>query len=76
MTEKLSDSVWHLEFYRSGIDGMLNLIERVTLTETPEVEDAVNKAKSLMQENTFPLGKASVCLIKRQDGTLVREVLK
>ena len=75
MTEKLSDLVWHLEFYKSGTDGTLNLIEKVTFNGTPEVEGAVDKAKSLMHENTFPLGKANVCLIKHQDGTLVREVL-
>lgn len=75
MTEKLSDSVWHLEFYRSGTDGTRTLVENVT-DAASSVEQVIDKAKSLMQENTFPLGKANVCLIKRQDGTLVREVLK
>jgi hypothetical protein len=74
MTEKLSDLVWHLEFYQGGSpNGTRTLVDKRTHL-APSVEQAIDKAKSVMQENSFPLGKANVCLMKRQDGTLVREV--
>lgn len=73
MIEKLSDFTWHLEFYRQNADGTRTLTQRTTVPEAV-VEQVIDKAGSLLRESALALGKANLCLIKRQDGTLLREV--
>ncbi len=63
---------WHLEFYRDGKRTGGDIVNDASSS----VELAIALAKSLMQNNTFPCcGKANLCLVKRQDGSLVREVV-
>jgi hypothetical protein len=65
----------HLEFYRSAAHGTRVLTQNVTATNL-SFEQAIDNAKSLLRESSLALGNATVCLIKSQDGTRVREVLK
>jgi hypothetical protein len=64
---------WHLEFYRTDPDGKRIGGEKATDGPT-SVEVAITNAKSKMQNLTFSFGKANVCVIRTQDGSLVREV--
>ena len=38
------------------------------------LEQAIEEAKSVMRNRTFHFGKATLCVVKSQDGTIVREV--
>jgi hypothetical protein len=65
--------LWHLEFYCIGSDGKRIGGEKVTGGPS-SFDDAITKAKSMMRNVTFSFGKANICVIKSQDGSLVREV--
>lgn len=73
MTEKLSDFTWHLEFHRDNADGTRTLTQKATVTEAT-VEQVIDKANSLLRGSALALGNPNVCVIKRQDGTILREV--
>jgi hypothetical protein len=38
------------------------------------LDEATGRAESMLRERTFPFGKANLCLIRDQDGNLIREV--
>ena len=65
--------LWYLEFYGIGSDGKRIGGEKVT-DGSSSLDDAITKAKSMMHNVTFSFGKTTVCVIKSQDGSLVREV--
>jgi hypothetical protein len=65
---------WHLEFYRINPDGTRTGGDLVN-DASPSVELVIAQAKSMMQNITFSWGKANLCLVKSQDGRLVREVV-
>jgi hypothetical protein len=65
--------IFHLEFYGTRLDGRRDGPAKITLGLN-SVELAAEKAKSLMQTNTFPFGKASICVVKAHDGSFLREV--
>jgi hypothetical protein len=73
MTEKLNDFTWHLEFHRDNADGTRTLTQRTTVPEAT-VEQVIDKANSLLRGSALALGNANVCVIKHQDGTVLREV--
>ena len=64
--------IWHLEFYRVDRNGKWVGPHRVN--QESSIEDAVRKAEFLLQNNTFPLVRANLCLIKDKDGDVVRQV--
>lgn len=67
-------TVWHFEFFRVGDDGKRIGGDAMTDGST-SLEEATAKAKSIMRSVTLPLsGEATLCVVKRQDGTVVREV--
>ncbi len=59
-------TVWHFEFSRIGAAGS---DKQTHASQTKQ--DAVDKAKSIMETVTFPFGKANRCVIKTQDGIVV-----
>ena len=61
---------WHFEFYRTSSDGTRLGGDKVT-DGSSSIELAIAQAKSMMQKVTFPFGKATICVIKKQDGSLV-----
>ena len=63
---------WHLEFYWVNPDGMRTGGDIVN-DASSSVELVIAEAKSMMQNITFPWGKANLCLVKSQDGNLVHE---
>jgi len=66
---------WRLEFYRVEPDGTRTGGDMVN-DASSSVELATAQAKSMMQNITFPCcGKADLCLIKSQHGSLVCEVV-
>jgi len=38
------------------------------------LDEATGRAELMLREHTFPFGKANLCLIKDEDGNLIREV--
>jgi hypothetical protein len=64
--------LWHLEFYLVNPDGTRTGGDTVNDTSS-SVELASAQAKSMMQNITFPWGRANLCLIKSQNGSLVCE---
>ncbi len=64
--------IWHLEFYRVDRNGKWVGPHRIN--HDTSIADAVRKAESLLQNNTFPFLRANLCLIKDQDGDVVRQV--
>jgi hypothetical protein len=71
----MSRMFWHLEFYRVNHDGKRTGGDIVNGASS-SVELAIAQAKSMMQNITFPCsGKANLCLVKSQDGSLVHEVV-
>jgi hypothetical protein len=65
---------WCLEFYRFNPDGTRAGGDKVT-DGSPSLELAMTKAKSILRDNTFSWGKPNLCLVKGQDGSIVREVV-
>ena len=65
--------VWHLSFFRVEHDGRRIGGDAMTNGST-SLEGAIAEAKSIMQNRHFHFGKATVCVMKRQDGTIVGEV--
>jgi hypothetical protein len=63
----------HFEFYRVRLDGRRIGGEKVTFGSST-MELAISHAQSMLENNTFSFGKANLCLIKDQDGGLIREV--
>lgn len=67
-------TLWDLEFYRTDADGVRSGGQKVT-DGSASIDGAVFQAKSMMEHGIFSFGKANLCLIKSQDGTIVREVV-
>jgi hypothetical protein len=65
--------LWHFAFYHVESDGARIGGDKVT-DGSPSIEQAIAQAKSMLQSVIFPFGRANLCLIKSQDGNLVREV--
>jgi hypothetical protein len=63
----------HLEFYSVPPDGSLKHCEKITFSTT-SMDLAVGHAEKVLEDRTFPFGKANLCLIKDEDGGLIREV--
>ena len=61
------------EFYRVRPDGSLKHCEKITFSTT-SMDLAVGHAKKVLEGGTFAFGKANLCLIKDEDGRLIREV--
>jgi hypothetical protein len=38
------------------------------------LDEATGRAESMLRERPFPFGKANLCLIRDQDGNVIREV--
>jgi hypothetical protein len=70
----MSSEFWHLQFYRVSPDGMRTGGDIVN-DPSSSVELATAQAKSMMQNITFPWGKANLCLVKSQDGRFICEVV-
>ncbi len=66
-------TLWRFEFFRVGEDGKRTGPDVMT-DGSASLEQAIAEAKSVMRNRTFHFGKATVCLVKRQDGSIVREV--
>jgi hypothetical protein len=66
---------WQLYFYRI-IDGKRTGGDLVSVKDpSSSIDFAIDEAKFLLKNNQFPVcGKADLCVIKTQDGNLVREV--
>jgi hypothetical protein len=69
----MSNIIWHLQFYRTKPDGT-RIGGDIVNDLSPSIDRAIDQAKSLLQNVTFPWGKPNVCLVKSQDGSIVREV--
>ena len=63
----------HLEFYWIPPQGSLRYCERITVNST-SIDQAIARAEDVLENQTFPLGKANLCLIKDQSGLLLREI--
>ena len=77
MSEKPCDWYWPVEFYWADPSGTRTSVQNGTVL-APSLEQVIEEAKSMMQNITFPSvasGKANRCLIKKQDGRIVREVI-
>ena len=61
------------EFYRVRPDGSLKHCEKITFSTT-SMDLAIGHAEEMLQDRTFPFGKANLCLIKDGDDRLIREV--
>ena len=66
---------WPLYFYRV-IDGKRTGGDLVSVKDpSSSIDFAIDEAKFLLKNNQFPLcGKPDLCVIKNQDGIVVREV--
>ncbi|MGC2221233.1 MAG: hypothetical protein WA624_02130 [Methylocella sp.] len=70
----MSRMFWHLEFYRVNPDGKRtggDIVNDASLS----VELAIAQAKSMTKYHFPCCRKANLCLVKSQDGSLVREVV-
>ena len=66
----------YLEFYRLNPDDTRIGGDRTTLNPPSlPIDQIIVQAKSMMLNLTFSWGKANLCLIKTQDGSIVREVV-
>lgn len=63
----------HLEFYWIPLEGSLRYCERITFNAT-SIEFAIAHAGGVLESQDSPYGKANLCLIKDQDGQLIRDV--
>jgi hypothetical protein len=61
------------EFYGVRADGQRIGGEAITFSST-RMDLAIRHAQSMLEERTFLFGKANLCLIKDEDGNIVREV--
>jgi hypothetical protein len=64
--------IWHLEFYRVERSG--KWVGPHRMTHASSIENAAKKAESLLRSNAFPFARANLCLIKNQDGDVIRQV--
>ena len=65
---------WHLEFYRINSDGTHVGPEGATVNPPSlPIQSAIDRARSIMRNNTFTWGKANCFVIKNQDGHIVHE---
>jgi hypothetical protein len=65
--------LWQLEFYRVNADGRRTGSDKIT-DASSSIDRAITRAEFMMKNATFHFGKANFCLIKDQNGNLVREV--
>ena len=72
--ENETEMLWHFDFYLVGQDGKRIGGENST-DASSSLDLAVAQAESMMENITHTFGKANRCLIKSQDGTIVREVI-
>jgi hypothetical protein len=63
----------HFEFYRVRLDGRRIGGETITFGSST-LNLAIGHAQSMLKDRTFSFGKANLCLIKDEDGNIVREV--
>jgi len=61
------------EFYSVPRDGSLKDCEIITFSTT-SMDLAIGHAEKTLEDRTFPFGKANLCLIRGEDGSLIREV--
>ena len=62
---------WHLEFYRINSDGTRVGPEGATVNPpSVPLQSAIDKARSIVRNNTFAWGKANCFVIKNQDGKI------
>jgi hypothetical protein len=66
-------TVWHFQFFQVAYDGR-RIGGDVITDGSASLEEAIEEAKSIMRNRTFYFGKASICVVKSQDGAIVREV--
>jgi hypothetical protein len=66
-------TVWHFQFFQVAYDGR-RIGGDVMTDGSKSLEQAMEEAKSIMRSRTFHFGKATICVVKSQDGTIVREV--
>jgi hypothetical protein len=71
-SREMSSMVWLLQFYRVNPDGT-RTGGYIVNDPSSSVELASAQAKSMMQNIKFPWGRANLCLIKSQYGSLVCE---
>jgi hypothetical protein len=65
---------WHLEFYRINSDGTHVGPEGATVNPPSlPIQSAIDRARSIMRNNTFAWGKANCFVIKNQDGKIEYE---
>ena len=66
-------AVWHFQFFQVAYDRR-RIGGDVMMDGSASLEQAIEEAKSVMRNRTFHFGKATLCVVKSQDGTIVREV--
>jgi hypothetical protein len=70
----MSIIIWHLQFYHANPNGT-RIGGDIVNDTSPFIDLGIDQAKSMLQNITFHWGKPNVCLVKSQDGSIVREVI-
>lgn len=60
----------HLEFYSMPPHGPLKACERIAFGTT-SVDLAIVHARDVLENRTFPFGKATLCLVKNEEGKVL-----